>query len=281
MIDPYTAISAVSGVFNSGSGGSSSGGSSLSSGLGLDFQGILGGLLGGIKKVIGCLGKQAWDQTVLAEARGYVDARVNTIQSLQDASDTLNDFQAIINSMKVHREQMSNLCTKENMDVYTNYMKSARDGILQRFEVQNMGGQFYICKIKPPHGSDRDTIDVLRVTGAKAGVTNPDLPINGGVGQNEFVPNNSGITYTQDEVDQMIKNASFTSSLNSSDMSSLISLKSQLQNNPNCRGGIKDGKVFLDCSVTNDHTQNVIQIAGLGLTAIGLVYMITSRKKKR
>jgi len=275
MIDPYTAITAVSGIFNSGSGGSDSGSSSLSGG------GNILGIVQGILKSFGldCIGGSAIDERVLNEWKGYVEEHAKRFVRGIDIAETnivFEDMYALIEVAKKMSNGSYNSCTTKNATQGLNMFKAA----LAQFEAMHVGTM--VTKTVKG-GTDYFTVPVFTATSRKSStpVTDPNFPINGGVGQNEYVPNNSGVTYTQDEVDQMLKNQSFTSSLTGTDMTSLMSLKSQLQNNPNCRGGIKDGKVFLDCSVTNDHTQNVIQIAGLGLTAIGLVYMITSRKKKR
>ncbi|MEW7401579.1 hypothetical protein AB2S31_15125 [Elizabethkingia anophelis] len=240
--------------------------------------GLLDGLMSGITKFIGCLGKQAWNTDVYNQALSAIDHAIDGIKTNADAERTLNDFSAIIVSMPAHRDSMRNACTKENMNLYIDYTKTAKARLLTKFDVQEAGTGWWDAEGRYPHGEKKGNITLLRVIGVK-GSTTPDLPINGGVDQNIYNPVQNAITYTQDEVDQMIKNASLTNNLSASDLGSLLQLKTQLQNNPNCRGGFKDGKPYLDCSVTNDHTQNMIQVAGLALTAVGLVYMMTKKKK--
>ncbi|WP_125932330.1 hypothetical protein [Elizabethkingia anophelis] len=240
--------------------------------------GLLDGLMSGITKFIGCLGKQAWNTDVYNQALSAIDHAIDGIKTNADAERTLNDFSAIIVSMPAHRDSMRNACTKENMNLYIDYTKTAKARLLTKFDVQEAGTGWWDAEGRYPHGEKKGNITLLRVIGVKGSIT-PDLPINGGVDQNIYNPVQNAITYTQDEVDQMIKNASLTNNLSASDLGSLLQLKTQLQNNPNCRGGFKDGKPYLDCSVTNDHTQNMIQVAGLALTAVGLVYMMTKKKK--
>lgn len=281
-MDPFSAMLASNLMSDTGSSGSSTNSQSTGVSGGLINSitgGLLDGLMSGVTKFIGCLGKQAWNTDVYNQALSAIDHAIDGIKTNADAERTLNDFSAILVSMPAHRDSMRNACTKENMNLYIDYTKSAKARLLTKFDVQEAGTGWWDAEGRYPHGEKKGNITLLRVIGVK-GSTTPDLPINGGVGQNEYNPVQNAITYTQDEVDQMIKNASLTNNLSASDLTSLMQLKTQLQNNPNCRGGIKDGKPYLDCTVTNDHTQNMIQVAGLALTAIGLIYMMTNRKKK-
>jgi len=280
-MDPFSAMLASSIMSDTGSSGSSNNSQSTGGSGGLMNSitgGLLDGLMSGITKFIGCLGKQAWNTDVYNQALSAIDHAIDGIKTNADAERTLNDFSAIIVSMPAHRDSMRNACTKENMNLYIDYTKTAKARLLTKFDVQEAGTGWWDAEGRYPHGEKKGNITLLRVIGIK-GSTTPDLPINGGVDQNIYNPVQNAITYTQDEVDQMIKNASLTNNLSASDLGSLLQLKTQLQNNPNCRGGFKDGKPYLDCSVTNDHTQNMIQVAGLALTAVGLVYMMTKKKK--
>lgn len=278
---PFSAMLASSIMSDTGSSGSSNNSQSTGGSGGIMSSitgGLLDGLMSGITKFIGCLGKQAWNTDVYNQALSAIDHAIDGIKTNADAERTLNDFSAIIVSMPAHRDSMRNACTKENMNLYIDYTKSAKARLLTKFDVQEAGTGWWDAEGRYPHGEKKGNITLLRVIGVK-GSTTPDLPINGGVDQNIYNPVQNAITYTQDEVDQMIKNASLTNNLSASDLGSLLQLKTQLQNNPNCRGGFKDGKPYLDCSVTNDHTQNMIQVAGLALTAVGLIYMMTKKKK--
>ncbi|WP_407477881.1 hypothetical protein [Elizabethkingia anophelis] len=280
-MDPFSAMLASSIMSDTGSSGSSNNSQSTGGSGGIMNSitgGLLDGLMSGITKFIGCLGKQAWNTDVYNQALSAIDHAIDGIKTNADAERTLNDFSAIIVSMPAHRDSMRNACTKENMNLYIDYTKSAKARLLTKFDVQEAGTGWWDAEGRYPHGEKKGNITLLRVIGVK-GSTTPDLPINGGVDQNIYNPVQNAITYTQDEVDQMIKNASLTNNLSASDLGSLLQLKTQLQNNPNCRGGFKDGKPYLDCSVTNDHTQNMIQVAGLALTAVGLIYMMTKKKK--
>ncbi|OPC64269.1 hypothetical protein BAY13_00680 [Elizabethkingia bruuniana] len=281
MLDPISAMMLANTMSDTGSSGGSSTSQTTGGSGGLMNSitgGLLDGLMSGITKFIGCLGKQAWNTDVYNQALSAIDHAIDGIKTNADAERTLNDFSAIIVSMPAHRDSMRNACTKENMNLYIDYTKTAKARLLTKFDVQEAGTGWWDAEGRYPHGEKKGNITLLRVIGVK-GSTTPDLPINGGVDQNIYNPVQNAITYTQDEVDQMIKNASLTNNLSASDLGSLLQLKTQLQNNPNCRGGFKDGKPYLDCSVTNDHTQNMIQVAGLALTAIGLVYMMTKKKK--
>ncbi|RBI92936.1 hypothetical protein DSC47_06865 [Elizabethkingia miricola] len=281
MLDPISAMMLANTMSDTGSSGGSSTSQTTGGSGGLMNSitgGLLDGLMSGITKFIGCLGKQAWNTDVYNQALSAIDQAIDGIKTNADAERTLNDFSAIIVSMPAHRDSMRNACTKENMNLYIDYTKTAKARLLTKFDVQEAGTGWWDAEGRYPHGEKKGNITLLRVIGVK-GSTTPDLPINGGVDQNIYNPVQNAITYTQDEVDQMIKNASLTNNLSASDLGSLLQLKTQLQNNPNCRGGFKDGKPYLDCSVTNDHTQNMIQVAGLALTAIGLVYMMTKNKK--
>ncbi|MCT3833932.1 hypothetical protein HZQ12_10340 [Elizabethkingia anophelis] len=280
-MDPFTMMMLLNTEGGTGGSGASSTAQSTGGSGGLVNNitgGLLDGLMSGITKFIGCLGKQAWNTDVYNQALSAIDHAIDGIKTNADAERTLNDFSAIIVSMPAHRDSMRNACTKENMNLYIDYTKSAKARLLTKFDVQEAGTGWWDAEGRYPHGEKKGNITLLRVIGVK-GSTTPDLPINGGVDQNVYNPVQNAITYTQDEVDQMIRNASLTNNLSASDLTSLMQLKTQLQNNPNCRGGFKDGKPYLDCSLTNDHTQNMIQVAGLALTAVGLVYMMTKKKK--
>lgn len=280
-MDPFTMMMLLNTEGGTGGSGASNTAQSTGGSGGLVNNitgGLLDGLMSGITKFIGCLGKQAWNTDVYNQALSAIDHAIDGIKTNADAERTLNDFSAIIVSMPAHRDSMRNACTKENMNLYIDYTKSAKARLLTKFDVQEAGTGWWDAEGRYPHGEKKGNITLLRVIGVK-GSTVPDLPTNGGVGENPYNPVQNAITYTQDEVDQMIKNASLTNNLSASDLGSLLQLKTQLQNNPNCRGGFKDGKPYLDCSVTNDHTQNMIQVAGLALTAVGLIYMMTKKKK--
>ncbi|MCT4143658.1 hypothetical protein HZP66_05395 [Elizabethkingia anophelis] len=288
-MDPFTMLMASNVLSGTGSSGASNvSQSSDQAGTGMSnlASNFLDGILGGIMKQIGCLGKQAFDTTRLQEGRDALDRQVGYLgsASYEFASSLINECTFVENAFPPVINILSNACSKENANLLKQYVTTVKTRILERFEVQDAGIGNYVKKslfMDDPKFPASLSIPLVRVVGVKnTGISSgTDLPINGGVGQNEYNPVQSAITYTQDEVNQMIKNASLTNNLSSSDLGSLLQLKTQLQNNPNCRGGFKDGKPYLDCSVTNDHTQNMIQVAGLALTAVGLIYMMTKKKK--
>ena len=290
-MDPFSAMQVAS-MFSSGTGGDTPNSTTATTPTGanaFDVGGILGNILGGVTKFIGCLGKQAWTTGVLDEARNAVDGVVRNIKSERDAENALNDFAAIVVSMPAHRDSMKNACTKENMDIYTNYVKSVRENMLRQFDVQEIGISYWNPVGNYPHGEKSGLIQKVRVIGMKSSTVPvfPDLPVNGGVGQGEYQPPvptpnvvptpDNGTYYTKDEIDTIL-NSQLKNNLASNDVQTLQQLQTMLNAKPNCKGGIVNGKPYLDCSVTNDNTQNMIQVAGLALTALGLIWMVTKKK---
>lgn len=268
-----------------------SGGSGANTGIaqtgttnGASFMGLnLDGVFSGIFKSIACLGSKAYNENDIQAYQSEVRQKVSENQkSIQGLTDVVNDLALLASKENKIVGQLSNPCSKDNLKIITSYLRDVRNNVLAQVTYNDLGTGTWSAKKFQWYEKDwggSDVVPLVQIT--ELGKTTPtDLPVNGGVGQNPYNPVQDAITYTQDEVDQMIKNASLTNNLSSSDLGSLLQLKTQLQNNPNCRGGFKDGKPYLDCSVTNDHTQNMIQVAGLALTAVGLIYMMTNRKKK-
>ncbi|MDV3593628.1 hypothetical protein CMU87_14235 [Elizabethkingia anophelis] len=283
-MDPLTMFLA-SQAMGSGGSGANTGIAQTGTSNGASFMGLnLDGVFSGIFKSIACLGSKAYNENDIQTYQSEVRQKISENQkSIQGLTDVVNDLSLLASKENKIISQLTNPCSKDNLKIITSYLRDVRNNVLAQVTYNDLGIGTWSAKKFQWYEKDwggTDVVPLVQITALGKTSDNSDLPINGGIGQNPYTPVQDQVTYTQDEVDQMLRNSSLTSNLSANDLSGLMQLKTQLQNNPNCRGGIKDGKPYLDCSVTNDHTQNMIQVAGLALTAVGLIYMMTNRKKK-
>ncbi|MVW90354.1 hypothetical protein FCL53_00045 [Elizabethkingia meningoseptica] len=282
-MDPFS-IAVIGDVFGSGTGGTAAASASGTTSAGGILSGLnLNGIFDGIFKGIACIGNKAYNQNDVEDHYSRIRNGVNECKTVQDFENVINDLALLSSRKGIILGYLQNPCSKDNLNLIINYIDQVRQSLLSLVDYRDMGTGSWTYKKFIWYEKDwgrNGTIQLVSVTGIKGKTTDPSFPINGGVGQNEYQPTptpDNGTYYTKDEVDSMLSSSN-VSNLATSDVSTLQQLQTMLNAKPNCRGGIVNGKPYLDCSVTNDNTQNVIQIAGLALTALGLVWMMTKKK---
>ncbi|WP_407531999.1 hypothetical protein [Elizabethkingia meningoseptica] len=285
-MDPMTMLlarfaqSQSTGSSGANTASSSTGGTNGASFLGINLEGIFGGIF----KSIACLGSKAYNEGDVNDHRNRVkDVVTANEKSLQGLTEVVNDLALLSSKENKIIGQLSNPCSKDNLRIITAYIRDVRSNILAQVTYSDLGSGSWSYKKFAWYDKDwggADTIPLVQITALGKTTANNDLPVNGGVGQNEYNPSTSDMMYSADEAKEMLRIAQSTNSLNTQNLSLLQDLSNKLNSAPpNCRGGIKNGQVYVDCSVTNDNTQNMIQMAGLALTAVGLIYMMTKKKK--
>lgn len=284
-MDPFS-VAIASSIFGSGTGGDTPNNTSGAISAGGILSGLnLSGIFDGIFKGIACIGNKAYNQNDVEDHYSRIRNGVNECKTVQDFENVINDMALLSSRKNTILGYLQNPCSKDNLILIINYIDQVRQNLLNQVEYKDIGTGNWTYKKFLWYEKDwgrNGTIQLVSVTGVKG----TNTPINGGVGQGEYQPPitpdivptpDNGTYYTKDEIDTIL-NSQLKNNLASNDVQTLQQLQTMLNAKPNCKGGIVNGKPYLDCSVTNDNTQNMIQVAGLALTALGLIWMVTKKK---